>query len=68
MENLTSTLTEHVEDVVKRRLMNEEYQRGYMEGQHQAALEFAEIVDRLLSRYDHIAVAGKIVYPRQQIF
>ncbi len=52
---------EHVEEIKQQRLIYSEYRRGFMEGQHQAVLEFASCIDRLLKKYDHIAVSGDCV-------
>jgi len=50
------TISEHVADAQRRRLINSEYQRGFMEGQHESAREFAVLIDRILSRYDQVAL------------
>lgn len=65
MKNTTINMKEHVHGVTQRRLINSEYQRGFMEGQQKAALEFAECIDRLLGKFDHVALAGRLVFEKQ---
>jgi len=52
-----STLRNHLETTCRRRLINSEYQRGFMEGQQAAAKEFIVLIDSIMSRFDHVAVA-----------
>ena len=59
------SLVEHVKMVERRRLINSEYQRGFMEGQQKAAKEFAVLIDNMLGRYDHIAIAGGYMMERE---
>lgn len=58
MRQTTVKITNHVKQVKARRLINLEYQRGFVEGQHEAALVFAVCIDTLLKRHDHVATAG----------
>jgi hypothetical protein len=59
------TFRKRIENAATIRLINSEYQRGFMEGQHQAAMEFAECIDRLLAKHDHVAVAGRVVFDKK---
>jgi hypothetical protein len=61
----TTTMEEHICSVSQRRLINAEYQRGFMEGQHQAVVELAACIDRILGRYNHIAQAERLVENEQ---
>ncbi len=51
------SLEDHVKEIQSRRLINSEYQRGYMEGQQAAAREFAAVVDNILFRFEHVAIS-----------
>ena len=62
MKETLVKLEDHVKWVETRRLINSEYQRGFMEGQQKAAIEFAELIDKMLGRYDHVAISGKVVW------
>ncbi len=48
-------LVSHIQALEERRLVNAEYQRGFMEGQQAAIKEFAAFMDGMLGRYDHVA-------------
>lgn len=60
MKKTTVSMKKHVASVNERRLINSEYQRGFMEGQHSAAMELAECIDRLLDKFNHVARADKL--------
>lgn len=49
------TFTDNVRETISTRFLNNEYQRGYREGQEDAAAKMALIVDELLGQYDHIS-------------
>ncbi len=57
MKKTKITMRGHVKGIKTRRLINSEYQRGFMEGQQAAALSFAGCIDGLLQRYNHVAIA-----------
>lgn len=58
------SMTDHVKSVNTRRLINSEYQRGFMEGQQEAAMVFAGCIDMILKRHDHVATAGTFAKTR----
>lgn len=55
------SLLYHSQAVGVRRLINDQYFRGVMEGRQQAAMEMARCLDLLLQKHDHIALAGSCV-------
>ena len=57
----SKSMMEHVKDADSRRLINGEYKRGYLEGQHAAALKMAECIDSLLAEYNRIAYVPPFV-------
>lgn len=50
------SIAESVKNTQKRRLVNSEYQRGFMEGQQQAALDMAISIENILRQHNHVAV------------
>ncbi|MEI6207328.1 MAG: hypothetical protein WCP20_11130 [Desulfuromonadales bacterium] len=58
------SMTEHVSDATNRRLVNSEYQRGFMEGEHKAAEKLAqklsEALNEMLAKYNGVATMKKI--------
>lgn len=55
----TMSFTDHIDMVERRRLINGEYQRGFLEGYQKAAKDMAGAIDGMLTRFDHVAVAGR---------
>lgn len=55
------SLKEHVDIAAHRRLINSEYRRGFMEGQHASILVMAECIDGLSADFDHVAFGGRFV-------
>ncbi|MDY0301383.1 MAG: hypothetical protein RBQ99_07340 [Trichlorobacter sp.] len=56
---LTMSFTDHVVMTEHRRLINGEYQRGFLEGYQSAARDMAGAIDGMLTRFNHVAVAGR---------
>ncbi len=56
-----NTLTKHVADAQNRRLINSEYERGFMEGQQKAAMSMAGSIDTILQQYNHVALVKNFI-------
>ena len=52
------TVKDQVEWAQSRRLINSEYRRGFMEGQHEAAMMMAECIYKILANHDRVCTAG----------
>lgn len=52
------TVKDQVEWAQSRRLINSEYRRGFMEGQHEAAMMMAECIDKILANHNNISCPG----------
>lgn len=50
----------HVEWVQERRLMNSEYQRGFMEGQHEAVKKIALCIDQILEKHNDVCLCERL--------
>lgn len=59
------SFVDHVEAASQRRLINGEYQRGFMEGYHKAVIEVGGALDGLLTRFDGVATAGRYDFKTQ---
>lgn len=56
MSNKTESISSHVGRMADLRNKNDEYLRGYREGQQDAAKELAALVDKIMGNFNHIGV------------
>lgn len=54
------SLTSYALDARADRFINSEYRRGFMEGQHEAAIAFAAVVDSILQKFNHVAAVKRV--------
>lgn len=52
------TVENQVKLAQRRRLINSEYRRGFMEGQHEAAMMMAECIDKILANHNSVSCPG----------
>lgn len=52
------TVKDQVKSAQTRRLINSEYRRGFMEGQHEAAMMMAECIDKILANHNTVSCPG----------
>ena len=52
--NQNPTLSDRINDICTRRLVNSEYQRGFMEGYHAAASEFSKAIELMVNKFNQI--------------